>query len=87
VFLVGLLVQEVQVPLAPFLGIAIHVRVVSLAPLKVNPIQDSSVPCHSGVLVSKKSPDHRGDWVLPHKCQNGVNTLRRQTPVLNWILV
>ena len=52
-FLVGLPVQEVQVPLAALLGVAIDVCVVPLASLKVNPIQDSSVPCHSGLWCQK----------------------------------
>jgi hypothetical protein len=45
-FLVRLLVQEVEVPLATLLGVSVHIRVFSLAPLQVDPIQDSFVPRH-----------------------------------------
>ena len=45
-FLVRLLVQEVQVPLATLLRVSVHIRVVPLAPLQVDPIQDSFVPRH-----------------------------------------
>ena len=63
--LVGLPVQEVQVLLAPFLGIAIHVCVVPLAPLQVNPIQNSSVPCHSGFWCQKSHQTTVGTWFCP----------------------
>ena len=84
---VRLPVQEVQVPFAPLLGVSVHIRVVPLAPLQVNPIQDSFVPRHPGVLVSRRCQHHRGDWVLPPKCQNGVKTLDCETPVRDRVLV
>ena len=45
-FLVCFPVQEVKVPFAPLLRVSVHICVVPLAYLQLDPIQDSFVPRH-----------------------------------------
>ena len=88
VFLVGIPVQEVQVPLPALLGVSIDVRVVLFSALQVNPIHYASEPRNRRVLVSKRSQTHRRDWVFaPRIDQRRLHNLRWITPKALIVLI